>query len=128
MPAGHLSRITSTSFDHGLAVGAPSQFVDCVFEAARCAAELLDSWPGSLLSSAAAVSGDFDDTVPAQWLLWASLALGRATEDEVKAGRMTIEQATRAMYQGLLRLLGVTMHRAPGAVAEARGGRGYTGR
>ena len=65
-------------------------------------------------------SGDFDDTVPAQWLLWASLALGRATEDEVKVGRMTIEQATRAMHQGLLRLLGVTMHRTPGAVAEAR--------
>ena len=73
-------------------------------------------------------SGDFDDTVPAQWLLWASLALGRATEDEVKVGRMTIEQATRAMHQGLLRLLGVTMHHVPGAVAEARGGRGYTGR
>jgi len=51
-------------------------------------------------------SGDFDASVPAHWLLSASLALGRATEDEVKAGRMTIEQATRAMHQGLLRLLG----------------------
>jgi hypothetical protein len=28
----------------------------------------------------------------------ASLALGRATEDEVKAGRMTIDQATHAMH------------------------------
>ena len=27
------------------------------------------------------------------WLLSACLALGRATEDEIKAGRMTIEQA-----------------------------------
>jgi AcrR family transcriptional regulator len=51
-------------------------------------------------------SGDFDASVPASWLLSASLALGRATEDEVKAGRMTIEQATRAMHQSLLRLLG----------------------
>ena len=51
-------------------------------------------------------SGDFDASVPAHWLLSASLALGRATEDEVKADRMTIEQATRAMHQGLLRLLG----------------------
>jgi AcrR family transcriptional regulator len=51
-------------------------------------------------------SGDFDASVPAHWLLSASLALGRATEDEVKAGRMTIEHATRAMHQGLLRLLG----------------------
>jgi AcrR family transcriptional regulator len=51
-------------------------------------------------------SGDFDASIPAHWLLSASLALGRATEDEVKAGRMTIEQATRAIHQGLLRLLG----------------------
>jgi len=51
-------------------------------------------------------SGDFDNTVPAHWLLSACLALGRATEDEVKAGRMTIEQATQAMHQSVLRLLG----------------------
>jgi AcrR family transcriptional regulator len=51
-------------------------------------------------------SGDFDASVPAHWLLSACLALGRATEDEVKAGRMTIEQATRAVHQGVLRLLG----------------------
>ena len=51
-------------------------------------------------------SGDFDASVPAHWLLSASLALARATEDEVKAGRMTIEQGTRAVHQGLLRLLG----------------------
>ena len=51
-------------------------------------------------------SGDFDASVPAHWLLSASLALGRAAEDEVKAGRMTIEQATQAMHQSVLRLLG----------------------
>lgn len=53
-------------------------------------------------------SGDFDTSVPAHWLLSASLALGRAAEDEVKAGRMTIEQATRAVHQGVLRLLGTS--------------------
>jgi AcrR family transcriptional regulator len=51
-------------------------------------------------------SGDFDTSVPATWLLSACLALGRATEDEVKAGRMTIEQATGAMHHSVLRLLG----------------------
>jgi AcrR family transcriptional regulator len=51
-------------------------------------------------------SGDFDASVPAHWLLSACLALGRATENEVKAGRMTIEQATRVMHQSVLRLLG----------------------
>jgi AcrR family transcriptional regulator len=51
-------------------------------------------------------SGDLDASVPAHWLLSACLALGRATEDEVKSGRMTIEQGTRAMHQSVLRLLG----------------------
>jgi len=52
-------------------------------------------------------SGDFDASVPAHWLLSACLALGRVTEDEVKAGRLTIEQATQAMHQSVLRLLGM---------------------
>ena len=51
-------------------------------------------------------SGDFDASVPAQWLMSAILALGRVTEDEVKAGRMTLDQATNAIQQGVLRLLG----------------------
>jgi len=62
-------------------------------------------------------SGDFDASVPAHWLLSASLALGRATEDEVKAGRMTIEQATQAMHQAVLRLLG-TRDSLAGHMAE----------
>jgi AcrR family transcriptional regulator len=49
-------------------------------------------------------SGDFDASVPAHWLLTASLALGRAAEGEVQAGRMSIEQATRVMHQSVLRL------------------------
>ena len=52
-------------------------------------------------------SGDLDATLPPGWLLTASLALGRAAEEEVKAGRMTIEDATRAVHHSLLRLLGV---------------------
>jgi len=51
-------------------------------------------------------SGDFDSSVPAQWLMSAVLALGRVTEDEVKSGRMTVDQATAAIQRGVLRLLG----------------------
>ena len=52
-------------------------------------------------------SGDLDATLPPSWLLTASLALGRAAEEEVKAGRMTIEDASHAVHHSLLRLLGV---------------------
>ena len=51
-------------------------------------------------------SGELDATLPPSWLLTASLALGRAAEDEVKAGRMTIEEATHAVHHSFLRLLG----------------------
>ena len=51
-------------------------------------------------------SGDFDASVPPQWLMSAILALGRVTENEVKAGRMTVEQGTAAIQRGILRLLG----------------------
>jgi len=52
-------------------------------------------------------SGELDATLPPDWLLTASLALGRAAESEVKAGRMTIEEATHAMHHSFLRLLGI---------------------
>jgi len=52
-------------------------------------------------------SGDLDATLSPGWLLTASLALGRAAEEEVKAGRMTTEEATHAMHHSFLRLLGV---------------------
>ena len=51
-------------------------------------------------------SGDFDASVPPQWLMSAILALGRVTENEVKAGRMTVEQGAAAIQRGILRLLG----------------------
>jgi len=53
---------------------------------ARTAATWTPPWPG--------------------WLLTASLALGRAADEEVKAGRMTIEEATHAVHHSFLRLLG----------------------
>ena len=52
-------------------------------------------------------SGDFDRTLPPAWLLTAALALGRAAEDEVKARRMTIEEATHAVHHSFLRLFGI---------------------
>jgi hypothetical protein len=52
-------------------------------------------------------AGDLDATLPPGWLLTACLALGRAAEDEVKARRMTIDEATRAVHASFLRLLGL---------------------
>jgi AcrR family transcriptional regulator len=52
-------------------------------------------------------SGDFDRRMSPDWLLTAGLALGRAAEDEVKAGRMTIEDATNAMHHSFPRLFGL---------------------
>ena len=52
-------------------------------------------------------SGDFDRRLSPAWLLTAGLALGRAAEDEVKAGRMTIDEATSAVHHSILRLFGL---------------------
>jgi AcrR family transcriptional regulator len=52
-------------------------------------------------------SGDFDATLPPYWLLNAALALGRAAEEEVKGGRMTIDEASRVVHHSFLRLLGL---------------------
>src|SRR5215469_5670444 len=43
-------------------------------------------------------SGDMDPTLSPSWLLAASMALGRAAEDEVKGGRMSTEEASRAVH------------------------------
>ncbi len=50
-------------------------------------------------------TGDFDRTLSPGWLLAAAMALGRAAEDEVKAGRMTTEEASHAVHHSLVRLL-----------------------
>jgi hypothetical protein len=52
-------------------------------------------------------SGDLDSTLSPDWLITASLAIGRAAQEEVTAGRMTIEEATRAVHHTFLRLLGI---------------------
>ncbi|MBO0815828.1 MAG: TetR/AcrR family transcriptional regulator [Actinobacteria bacterium] len=52
-------------------------------------------------------SGDFDGSVSAEWLLTAGLAVGRAAEEEVRAGRMTIEEASDAVRNSFLRLFGI---------------------
>jgi hypothetical protein len=52
-------------------------------------------------------SGDFDRDLPPGWLLAAGLAIGRAAEDEVKAGRMTVVDATSAVHHSFLRLFGL---------------------
>jgi len=52
-------------------------------------------------------NGDFDRTLSAPWLLAAAMALGRAAEDEVRAGRMTTEEASHAVHHSFLRLLGI---------------------
>jgi AcrR family transcriptional regulator len=52
-------------------------------------------------------TGDFERDLSPTWLVTASLALARAAEDEVKAGRMTIEEATQTVQRSLLRLFGL---------------------
>lgn len=52
-------------------------------------------------------SGDFDQSLSPDWLLAASLGLGRAAEEEVKAGRMTIDEASRTVHRTFLRLVGL---------------------
>ena len=52
-------------------------------------------------------SGDIDTSLSPGWLLTACLALGRAAEEEVKAGRMTVDEATHAVHRSFLLLLGL---------------------
>ncbi|MGA8462445.1 MAG: TetR/AcrR family transcriptional regulator [Streptosporangiaceae bacterium] len=52
-------------------------------------------------------TGDFDRALSPSWLLAAALAVGRAAEDEVKAGRMTIDEASHAVHHSYLRLFGI---------------------
>lgn len=52
-------------------------------------------------------SGDFDPQPSPQWLIVALVALGRAAEEQVKAGLMTTEEATRDVQHSVLRLFGL---------------------
>lgn len=51
--------------------------------------------------------GDFDPRPSPEWLIAAVMALGRAAEEQVKAGRMTIDEATSDVHHSVLRLIGV---------------------
>jgi AcrR family transcriptional regulator len=57
-------------------------------------------------------SGELDRDLSPAWLVAAVLALGRAAEDEVRAGRMTVEEATSVVHRSFLRLFGL---RDPGS-------------
>jgi AcrR family transcriptional regulator len=50
--------------------------------------------------------GEFDPALPTAWLVAATIALGHAAGDEVGAGRMTVEDAARALRCSALRLVG----------------------
>ncbi|MGH3410319.1 MAG: TetR/AcrR family transcriptional regulator [Streptosporangiaceae bacterium] len=72
-------------------------------------------------------SGDLDAALSPGWLLTASLALGRAAEDDVRAGQMTTEEATRAVRHSFLRLLGVPEDAPYEAVGESGSARADAG-
>jgi AcrR family transcriptional regulator len=52
-------------------------------------------------------TGEFDPNSSPTWVFAATLALVRAAEDEVKAGRSTVQQAITEINHSVLRLFGV---------------------
>lgn len=56
-------------------------------------------------------AGEIDAGLSADWLLAAGLALGRAAEEEVRAGRMSTGDAAHAVRQSFLRLFGLAARR-----------------
>lgn len=53
-------------------------------------------------------AGDFDPSLSPRWLLAATLALENVAGEQVRAGRMTPDEAVAAMRSSALRLFGVT--------------------
>ena len=53
-------------------------------------------------------SGDFDASLFPDRLLTAGLAIGRAAEDEVNAGRMSTDDARNAVHRSFLPLFGLS--------------------
>lgn len=49
--------------------------------------------------------GDFDPDLPVNWILAAIIALGHAAGEEVRAGRMTRDQAAPVLRNSVLRVL-----------------------
>jgi AcrR family transcriptional regulator len=52
--------------------------------------------------------GEFDRTLPANWLLTAFLALTHAAGEEVRAGRLTANNALEVLRRSVLRVFGVS--------------------
>lgn len=53
-------------------------------------------------------TGDFDPQLAPTWLATVTMALGHAAADDIAADRMPADQATTAIEQTILRVLGVT--------------------
>lgn len=52
-------------------------------------------------------SGDFDPSAPISWLLAVTVAIGHAAGEEVRAGRISQQQAATAVHKAVLRVFGV---------------------
>ncbi len=52
-------------------------------------------------------SGEFDDEMPSSWLAAATIGLGETVGDEVRAGRLAVDDAPRVLGVSVLRVLGV---------------------
>ncbi|WP_338781534.1 helix-turn-helix domain-containing protein [Streptomyces sp. DG1A-41] len=53
-------------------------------------------------------SGEFDDRLPVDWLVAATIRLGHAASEETNAGRLSAPAAQDALRISLLRMLGAT--------------------
>lgn len=54
--------------------------------------------------------GDFDPTLPVSWLLSATIGLGHAAGEEVRAGRMTSDHAISTLRRSIPRLFSAETH------------------
>jgi AcrR family transcriptional regulator len=68
-------------------------------------------------------TGELDATLPPEWLLTAIMAIGRAAQDEFQAGRMSVEDASRVVHHGSIRLLGLDPAAASAAWTSTAGRR-----
>jgi hypothetical protein len=52
-------------------------------------------------------SGDFDRTLPAEWLVRATHSLGHTAAEDVVSGRLSVDKAARLLERSILALYGV---------------------
>lgn len=60
-------------------------------------------------------TGDFNPQLSSTWLLAATIGLAHTAAEEVSAGRMTAEDATKALHDTVLRVFGVAAVRSSSA-------------